>query len=60
VGHPLNFMVRDVLETPRTIQAVDLGSPPAHDGQISFLKILHTSVMGHRETALALTRKRPP
>jgi hypothetical protein len=53
-------MVRDVLETPRTIQAVDLGSPPAHDGQISFLKILHTSVMGHRETALALTRKRPP
>lgn len=60
VGDPLKFMVRDDLEIPRTIQAIDLGYPTAHDGQIPFLKILHTSVLGHRETELVLTRNRPP
>ena len=58
---PLEFVVRDVLETSQTIQtfALGLGCLPDLDVKIILLKTPYTLVIGHREIKLILTRNLP-
>lgn len=58
---PLELLVRDVLETPKTGQAlaIALGGPPELDSKTLLLETPHTLVIRHGEVYLT-TRKLPP
>lgn len=57
-----NFLVRDVIDTAKSMQAFDivLGQPPEFDSNTLLLKMPNILIREHGEIKSVLTRKLPP